>query len=66
MRRNDSPDKSPHVERDYLRQDEANAVIDAAGRVGRRRLRDQVLLRLMYRHACEHRRPNIRSGPTST
>jgi integrase len=25
-------------------------VIDAAGRVGRQRLRDQVLLRLMYRH----------------
>ena len=50
MRRNDSPDKSPHVERDYLRPDEANAVIDAAGRVGRQRLRDQVLLRLMYRH----------------
>jgi site-specific recombinase XerD len=50
MRRNDSPDKSPHVERDYLRTDEANAVIDAVGRVGRQRLRDQVLLRLMYRH----------------
>ena len=50
MRRNNSPDKSPHVERDYLRPDEANAVIDAAGRVGRQRLRDQVLLRLMYRH----------------
>ena len=50
MRRNDLPDKSPHVERDYLRPDEANAVIDAAGRVGRQRLRDQVLLRLMYRH----------------
>jgi integrase len=50
MRRNDSPDKSPHVERDYLRPDEANAVIDAAGRVGRQRLRDQVLLSLMYRH----------------
>ena len=50
MRRNDSPDKSPHVERDYLRPNEANAVIDAAGRVGRQRLRDQVLLRLMYRH----------------
>ena len=50
MRRSDSPDKSPHVERDYLRPDEANAVIDAAGRVGRQRLRDQVLLRVMYRH----------------
>ena len=50
MRRNDLPDKSPHVERDYLRPDKANAVIDAAGRVGRQRLRDQVLLRLMYRH----------------
>ena len=34
----------------YLRPDEANAVIDAAGMVGRQRLRDQVLLRLMYRH----------------
>ena len=50
MRNAASANKSPHVGRDYLRPDEANAVIDAAGRVGRQRLRDQVLLRLMYRH----------------
>jgi site-specific recombinase XerD len=51
MRKTQSPDKSPHVAaRDYLRPHEANAVIEAAGRVGRQRLRDQVLLRLMYRH----------------
>ena len=50
MRKTASADKSPHVGRDYLRPDEANAVIEAAGRVGRQRLRDQVLLRLMYRH----------------
>jgi site-specific recombinase XerD len=36
--------------RGYLRSNEANAVIEAAGRIGRQRLRDQVLLRLMYRH----------------
>jgi len=50
MRKTDSADKSPHVGRDYLRPDEANALIDAAGKLGRQRLRDQVLLRLMYRH----------------
>ena len=50
MRKRASADKSPHVERDYLRPNEANAVIEAAGRLGRQRLRDQVLLRLMYRH----------------
>ena len=50
MRKTGSDDKSPHIGRDYLRPDEANAVIEAAGRVGRQRLRDQVLLRLMYRH----------------
>ena len=50
MRERRSADESPHVGRDYLRSDEANAVIEAAGRVGRQRLRDQVLLRLMYRH----------------
>ena len=50
MRTRRSADKSPHVGRDYLRSNEANAVIEAAGRVGRQRLRDQVLLRLMYRH----------------
>jgi site-specific recombinase XerD len=36
--------------RDYLSPDEANAVINAAGQLGSQRLRDQVLLRLMYRH----------------
>jgi site-specific recombinase XerD len=42
----------PHVvrERDYLTSDEANRLINAAGKVGRCQLRDQVLLRLMYRH----------------
>ena len=50
MRKRRSPDISPHVEREYLRPDEANAVIEAAGTVGRQRLRDQVLLRLIYRH----------------
>jgi hypothetical protein len=48
MRKRASADKNPHVGRDYLRPDEANAVIEAAGRVGRQRLRDQVLLRLIY------------------
>lgn len=41
--------KSPHV-RDYLRPEEANSVINAAAKLGRNGLRDQVLLRLMYRH----------------
>ena len=50
MRKKRSANKSPHVGRDYLRVHEANAVIEAAGQVGRQRLRDQVLLRLMYRH----------------
>ena len=57
MRRAPSANKTPHVvrkrnagDRDYLRPDEANAIIDAAGRVGRQGLRDQVLLRLIYRH----------------
>jgi integrase len=36
--------------RDYLRPDEANAVINAAGQLGSQPLRDQVLLRLIYRH----------------
>ena len=46
------PTKSPHVDpgRDYLRPDEANAVINAAGKVGRNGQRDMVPLRLMYRH----------------
>ena len=38
MRERRSADESPRVGRDYLRSDEANAVIEAAGRVGRQRL----------------------------
>jgi site-specific recombinase XerD len=53
MRKRRSANKSPHLGRDYLRADEANAVIEVAGRVGRQRLRDQVLLRLMYRHGLQ-------------
>jgi hypothetical protein len=40
MRKTGSADKSPHVGRDYLRPDEANALIDAAGKLGRQRLRN--------------------------
>jgi type 1 fimbriae regulatory protein FimB/type 1 fimbriae regulatory protein FimE len=41
----------PHVaERDYLTPQEANRVVEAAAKAGRHCLRDQVLLRLMYRH----------------
>jgi site-specific recombinase XerD len=43
------PTKGAHV-RDYLRSDEVNRLITAAGRISRNPLRDQVLLRLMYRH----------------
>jgi site-specific recombinase XerD len=53
MRKSRSANKSPHVGsrgRDYLRPDEANALIEAAGKVGRQPLRDQCLLRLIYRH----------------
>jgi site-specific recombinase XerD len=50
MRKAASKHESPHVDRDYLRPEEANALIDAAGKVGRQPLRDQVLVRLMYRH----------------
>lgn len=55
MHESTSSAKSPHVagqprDRDYLRPDEANALISAAGRVGRQPLRDAVLLRLAYRH----------------
>jgi integrase len=42
--------KKPNVQRKYLTPDEARRAIDAAGRVGRRRLRDQTLLTLIYRH----------------
>lgn len=59
MRRTVASTEVPHVspkpaaatrERDYLRPDEVQRVIVAAGEVGRQRERDQVLLRLMYRH----------------
>jgi integrase len=53
MRKGQSANKTPHVVsrgRDYLRPDEANALIEAAGKVGRQPLRDQCLLRLIYRH----------------
>jgi integrase len=54
MRQSVSNTETPHVSEngglDYLRPDEANAVINAAGRLGRQRSRDQVLLRLLYRH----------------
>jgi integrase len=40
----------PNVRRKYLSPDEARRVIDAAGKVGRQRLRDQTLLTLIYRH----------------
>jgi integrase len=53
MSKSTSATKVPHVgngERDYLRPEEVNAVIAAAGKLGRNGVRDQVLLRLMYRH----------------
>jgi integrase len=53
MRKSQSANKTPHVVsrgRDYLRPDEANGLIEAAGKVGRQPLRDQCLLRLIYRH----------------
>ena len=40
----------PNVRRKHLSPDEARRVIDAAGKIGRQRLRDQTLLTLMYRH----------------
>jgi integrase len=51
MRQPGSSTKLPHVDRDYLRPDEVSALITAAGKIGRNPLRDQVLMRLMYRHA---------------
>ena len=53
MHKSQSANKNPHVGsrgRDYLRPDEANALIEAVGKVGRQPLRDQCLLRLIYRH----------------
>ena len=43
--------EKPNVaRRKYLSPDEARRVIDAAGRIGRQRERDQLLLTMMYRH----------------
>jgi integrase len=54
MRSSASNGESPHVprnrEREYLRPDEANRLIIAAGKRGRNPLRDVVLTRLLYRH----------------
>jgi integrase len=53
MRKSQLANKSPHVAsrgRDCLRPDEANTLIEATGKVGRQPLRDQCLLRLIYRH----------------
>jgi type 1 fimbriae regulatory protein FimB/type 1 fimbriae regulatory protein FimE len=44
------PPASGDGKRLYLRPDEANAVITAAGKVGRQGFRDRVMLRLIYRH----------------
>ena len=67
MHKSHSGDKSPYVVsrgRDYLRPDEANALIEAGGRVGRQPLRD--LLRLIYRHGLRAPKPGTQSGRTST
>ena len=69
MHKSRSANKSPHVGsrgRDYLRPDEANALIEAAGKVGRQPLRDQCLLRLTYRHVCVRPKPETPGGRTST
>ena len=43
--------KKPKVaDRRYLRPDEANRLIDAAGLRGRYPFRDRILLRTVYRH----------------
>jgi Phage integrase family len=51
MRKGVSAGVKPKViDRRYLRPDEANRLVDAAGRRGRYPFRDKVLLRLVYRH----------------
>src|SRR5689334_16925621 len=46
-----SAGKKPKVaDRRYLRPDEANRLIEAAGKRGRYPFRDKVLVRLIYRH----------------
>jgi len=43
-------EEEPSAKRKYLSPDEARRVIDAAGRTGRQRERDRLLLTMMYRH----------------
>jgi len=57
MRKSQTRGENPNVPvfkgrwtREYLSPDEARRVIDAAGRVGRQRERDKLLLMIMYRH----------------
>jgi len=55
MRKQRSTGEKPGVaksrgERSYLRPDEANRLIEAAGKRGRYPFRDKVLVRLIYRH----------------
>ena len=44
------PEKPKVADRRYLRPEEANRLIEAAGKRGRYPFRDKVLLRLIYRH----------------
>jgi type 1 fimbriae regulatory protein FimB/type 1 fimbriae regulatory protein FimE len=44
------PKNSDVRSREYLTKDEVEAVANAAGRVGRHRLRDQTLILMMFRH----------------
>jgi integrase len=50
MRQTRSGGEMPKVRRKYLSPDEARRVIDAAGKVGRQRERNKLLLMMMYRH----------------
>jgi integrase len=51
MRKTGSPGEKPKVaDRRYLRPDEANRLVEAAGGRGRYPFRDKVLVRLIYRH----------------
>ena len=49
---------SPQVPK-FLVPEEARALIDAAGRVGRQPLRDRVLVQLMYRHGLRCREARL-------
>jgi site-specific recombinase XerD len=50
MRKTGLVTEMPKVARKYLSGDEANRVIEAAGKIGRQRERDKLLLMLIYRH----------------